>query len=319
MKNQEAKDDAGKLRPTLVDTQIIYDVAKIMEYEQDVIDNIKPELLHKTVRSGYQWKGLFRCPFCGKEFEAYIENVMRGRTKSCGCAKGRLLVRSKDTHGDTKTRLYRIYRHIKERCESPSCKEYPYYGGRGIKCLFNTYEEFKEFALSHGYADHLTVERIDVNGHYEPGNITFVPLSLQNRNKRNSVLISYKGLTLCASEWGEILGINPDTLTKRKRSGWSDERTIETRVNGSVDITLVPIKIIEAIRSVRIFGVQKYKDPDNWKKVEPERYRDAAFRHFLAYLDDPAGVDEESGLPHLSHLATNIAFLIELQKGETDD
>ena len=80
---------------------------------------------------------------------------------------------------------------------------------------------------------------------------------------------------------------------------------------GKLRLTLVPRRIIFEIAKVREYGVKKYIDPDNWKKVGDERYRDAAFRHFMAYLDDPYGVDEESGLPHLSHLACNIAFLCE--------
>ena len=85
---------------------------------------------------------------------------------------------------------------------------------------------------------------------------------------------------------------------------------------GKPRLTLVPRKIIWAIAAIRMYGNAKYPDggPDNWKRVEPQRYRDAAFRHFLAYLDDPKGVDAESGLPHLWHLACNIAFLC-----ETDD
>lgn len=83
--------------------------------------------------------------------------------------------------------------------------------------------------------------------------------------------------------------------------------------SGKPKLTLVPRQIIFDIARVREYGVQKYKDPDNWKKVEIERYRDAAFRHFMAYLNDPYGVDDESGLPHLSHLACNIAFLCEMQ------
>ena len=85
---------------------------------------------------------------------------------------------------------------------------------------------------------------------------------------------------------------------------------------GKPRLTLVPRKIIWAIAAIRMYGNAKYPDggPDNWKRVEPQRYRDAAFRHFLAYLDDPKGVDAESGLPHLWHLACNIAFLC-----DTDD
>ena len=83
---------------------------------------------------------------------------------------------------------------------------------------------------------------------------------------------------------------------------------------GKLRLSLVPRKIIFEIAKIREYGCQKYKDPDNWKRVEIERYRDAAYRHFMAYLDEPNGVDEESGLPHLSHLACNIAFLCELEK-----
>lgn len=77
--------------------------------------------------------------------------------------------------------------------------------------------------------------------------------------------------------------------------------------------TLVPRKIIMAIAEVRMFGVKKYTDPDNWRNVEPERFRDALCRHLLLYLDHPFGVDPESGLPHLWHIACNVAFLIDLE------
>lgn len=80
---------------------------------------------------------------------------------------------------------------------------------------------------------------------------------------------------------------------------------------GKLQLTLVPTQIIKDIAEVRMYGNKKYHDPDNWKTVEESRYRDAAFRHFLAYLDDPDGVDEESGIAHLKHLACNIAFLCE--------
>ena len=83
------------------------------------------------------------------------------------------------------------------------------------------------------------------------------------------------------------------------------------QVAGKPRLTLVPRKIITAIARVREYGNKKYKTPDSWMLNSAEQYRDAAFRHFIAYLDDPESLDEESGLPHLHHLATNIAFLIE--------
>lgn len=82
---------------------------------------------------------------------------------------------------------------------------------------------------------------------------------------------------------------------------------------GKVRLCLVPRKIIWFVAKIREYGNKKYGDPENWRKVDIQRYRDAAYRHWLAYLDDPHGVDEESGMPHLWHLACNIAFLCEME------
>lgn len=76
--------------------------------------------------------------------------------------------------------------------------------------------------------------------------------------------------------------------------------------------SLVPVALIRAVTAIREYGCRKYNDPDNWKRVEPQRYRDAAYRHWLAYLDGEKR-DPESGLPHLWHLACNIAFLIAME------
>lgn len=85
---------------------------------------------------------------------------------------------------------------------------------------------------------------------------------------------------------------------------------------GKPDPTLVPSALIWAVAATRGYGNMKYPKGGkyNWKRVEPERYRAAMYRHLLAYIDDPYGVDEESGLPHLWHLVTNAAFLCELER-----
>lgn len=90
---------------------------------------------------------------------------------------------------------------------------------------------------------------------------------------------------------------------------------------GKLRLTLVPRQILKDIAKVREYGCKKYPNGgvDNWKQVEKERYKDAMFRHMLAYLDDPDGVDAESGLKHLAHLATNVAFLCELEKEQEDE
>ena len=80
--------------------------------------------------------------------------------------------------------------------------------------------------------------------------------------------------------------------------------------------SLCPVSLIEAVTAVRMYGTQKYGDPDNWKQVEPERYHQAMLRHILAAWNDPYRIDPESGLPHITHVATNIAFLLEVRYGE---
>ena len=79
--------------------------------------------------------------------------------------------------------------------------------------------------------------------------------------------------------------------------------------------TLTPVSLIDAVTAVRMYGNAKYHDPENWRQVEPQRYRDALYRHWLAYLKGEK-CDQESGLPHLWHLACNAAFLIEMEGKE---
>lgn len=81
--------------------------------------------------------------------------------------------------------------------------------------------------------------------------------------------------------------------------------------------TLVPVSLIDAVTAIREYGCQKYNDPDNWKRVEPQRYKDAAYRHWLSYIKG-CYTDPESGLPHLWHCACNLAFLIEMEANIED-
>ena len=82
---------------------------------------------------------------------------------------------------------------------------------------------------------------------------------------------------------------------------------------GKLQITLVPTRIVEDIAEVRMYGNEKYHDPENWRQVEVNRYRDALCRHLLAYIRDPKSVDEESGIPHYKHMACNMAFICEME------
>lgn len=96
----------------------------------------------------------------------------------------------------------------------------------------------------------------------------------------------------------------------------ANDQTIK-RDAGKLRLSLVPLKIIIAIARIRMYGVNKYGSQEAWKAVEPERYKDALFRHWVAYLQGER-CDHESGLPHLWHMACNLAFLIELEDKPLD-
>ena len=81
---------------------------------------------------------------------------------------------------------------------------------------------------------------------------------------------------------------------------------------GKPRLDLVPASIIEAVGQILTYGLQKYGRENSWREVEPKRYRAALMRHLCAWLKNPMGTDEESGLPHIWHVACNVAFLIEL-------
>ena len=85
---------------------------------------------------------------------------------------------------------------------------------------------------------------------------------------------------------------------------------------GKPKLTLVPHQIIYDIARVREYGNIVHLDSDNWRTVEIERFRDAMYRHMLDYLEEPKGLDKDSGLTHLAHLACNVAFLCEMEKEE---
>ena len=106
--------------------------------------------------------------------------LVNGHNKSCSCGKGY------KTHGMSRSRIYSTWTDMKQRCFNPNCNNYHNYGSRGIRVCddWMNFEPFYEWAIKNGYSDELTIERINVNGNYEPSNCTWIPLSEQNKNKR---------------------------------------------------------------------------------------------------------------------------------------
>lgn len=161
----------------------------------------------------------FRCKCnCGKEINVLLSNLKRGHTKSCGCKKGNMISKKKETHGKTHTKLYKIWNNIKQRCFNKNNSRYKDYGARGIKICddwLNDFTSFYNWSMSNGYKDNLTLDRIDNNGNYEPNNCRWTTYKEQNNNKRNNHLLTYNKETHTITEWSKILGIHYTCLRNR--------------------------------------------------------------------------------------------------------
>jgi len=123
---------------------------------------------------------LWRCKCdCGNEKVVMGDHLRRGLTGSCGCYSGMR------THGMYKSPEYYAYEHAKARCQNPSAQHYESYGGRGIKFLFESFEDFFRCVGTRPVG--LSLDRIDNNGHYEPGNLRWATRKEQLYNKRKSI------------------------------------------------------------------------------------------------------------------------------------
>lgn len=168
---------------------------------------------------------------CGNMISVVSNNLTRGATTSCGCARKEIVSERMKTHGDTNTRLYGVWSSMKARCLNSHTTHYVDYGGRGIKVCDEwkaSYESFKSWALESGYEEGKSIDRIDTNGNYEPQNCRWVTSVAQANNRRSNRMFTFNGETHNLTEWAEIVGINPKTLFNRIYSGWSFEKAITT-------------------------------------------------------------------------------------------
>lgn len=182
-----------------------------------------------------QTRWLCRCD-CGNETIVWGGHLRSGHTKSCGCLNKETCAKipHKAKHGLHGIRLYKIWNGMKNRTSPNQKASFKHYSGRGITIC----EEWKEFlpfynwAINNGYKDNLTIDRIDVNGNYEPNNCRWITLKEQQNNKRNNVFVEHNGERHTLAEWEEKLNMNKGLLKNRLRRGWNVEKAFNSKVKG---------------------------------------------------------------------------------------
>lgn len=188
----------------------------------------------KVFPKGYK-KPQYECICdCGNTIIAVRGNLLTGNTTSCGCYKKELDHKRFLKHGcaENPDKLYQKWLSMRNRCFNSQATGYENYGGRGIRVCaeWDDYIKFKEWAITNGYADGLTIDRIDVNGDYEPDNCRFVTIKEQNNNRRTTNFHTYNGKTQSEMKWAEEYGISYGALKTRLGYGWDFEKALTSPV-----------------------------------------------------------------------------------------
>ena len=163
---------------------------------------------------------LCRC-VCGEERQVLGTGLRRGSSKSCGSCLSQELRAARRaamlTHGMSKTSTYRTWHTMRRRCRDKKFRDFPYYGGRGIKVCerWNSFEKFLEDMGERPPG--MTLDRKDNNGNYEPGNCRWSTALVQMNNTRGNKYLTYDGKTMSLSDWARHVGIPPPRLSARLR------------------------------------------------------------------------------------------------------
>lgn len=175
-------------------------------------------------------KKVYKCACeCGNYANVVASKLIAGYTKSCGCLKHDVLMQRNIKHGKAHTRLYTIYKGMKQRCYNKKDQTYKYYGSRGIVVCsewLNDFMTFYNWAISNGYQDDLTIDRIDVDGNYEPYNCRWISSEAQHSNMRTNIKLVYNNKTQTIKQWSKELDTNYRTMLRRYHKGWSTKEIL---------------------------------------------------------------------------------------------
>lgn len=164
---------------------------------------------------------------CGNEKTIDAQKLLSFSTKSCGCWKIEKIVKHSTKHNGKGTRLYEIWKNMKQRCLNTHNPHYQDYGGRGIKMCnewLGDFSTFRDWAFANGYSDDLSIDRIDNNGNYKPTNCRWTDRKNQCNNRRSNIFVVFNNKQITISEASQLTGIHKSTLKDRYRRGDRGER-----------------------------------------------------------------------------------------------
>ena len=166
---------------------------------------------------------------CGRTTIVYAGHLTSGNTKSCGSCYNGLSNERIQKHGKSNTRLYHIWCTMRERCRVK-----PEYSHVSVCEEWQKFEPFYEWSMSHGYADNLTIDRIDNNGNYEPSNCRWATWTQQMNNVSKNRKVTFHGVTCTIAEWSRMFCIPYHALRYRIEKGWDFERALTTPTQGEL-------------------------------------------------------------------------------------
>jgi hypothetical protein len=174
-----------------------------------------------------KWHWLCRCD-CGASHTVSMGCLRQGDSRSCGCLQRELSAKRLTTHGMSNSQEYKAWDMMRRRCSDRTNKSYRHYGGRGISVCSEWSDSFEAFYRDMGPrpSSHLTLDRIDNNGNYEPGNCRWATYIQQARNGRHNRLLTFNGQTLCMAAWAEQIGLKLSVLKSRLHRGWTTDRAL---------------------------------------------------------------------------------------------